>query len=148
GGLSNRCEIDLSSGQASLLHGSIILGAPAATGIVRPGSYDLSFANVDGRLTLWVEGRLPFENGRICPPPPSPLVPTNADLEPARIAVQHAAASIESLVLKRDVYYTLAPSESDYDNLGDAAQFEPSALYGLLEDPDRFARLTRRPSRD
>jgi signal peptidase I len=148
GGLSNRCEIDLSSGDASLSHGGSAMGPAAATGIAGPGTYDLAFANVDGRLTLWVNGNLPFGNGRSYSTEPEPLAPTAADREPVRIAVHRAALAIDSLILKRDVYYTLEPSESDYANLGEEAQFDPSTLFDLLSDPERFARLAHRPPRD
>ena len=63
-GVSNRCEIDLASGQAQLFHGRTPLGEAVPTEITRAGTYELVFANVDGRLTLWVDGRLPFGEGR------------------------------------------------------------------------------------
>jgi signal peptidase I len=148
GGLSNRCEINLVSGQASLFHDTTALGPAASTGISGPGTYTLVFANVDGRLTLWVDGSLPFGHGRVYPDGPEQLAPTSADLEPARIAADRAAIAIDSLVLKRDVYYTLEPSECDYENLGPAAQIDPAALLALLADPARFALLTHRASRD
>jgi signal peptidase I len=146
-GLSNRCEIDLASGEASLSHGGASLGHAASTGINGPGTYDVAFANVDGRLTLWVDGNLPFGGGRSYATNPQPMAPTAADLEPVRIAAHQAAIAVDNLVLKRDVYYTLEPSESDYADLG-AAQSDPSALFDLLSDPERFAFLTHHTPRD
>ena len=54
-----------------------------------PATHDLAFANVDGRLTLWVDGasavrRRAGPTIRACEPP----APTAADLEPVRIAAQ------------------------------------------------------------
>ena len=148
GGLSHRCEIDLASGEASLAHDGTPMGPPGATGIHRPGTYDLLFANVDGRLTLGVDGNRPFGDGRSYPADPQPIAPTAADLEPVRIAAHQAAIAVDDLVLKRDVYYTLEPSVTDYANLGEAAHFEASAFFDLLADPERFARLAHQPPRD
>ena len=77
-----------------------------------------------------------------------PPAPTAADLEPARIAAQRASIEVDRLILKRDVYYTLEPAESDYSNLDGSARIEPSALLELLSDPARFPKLTRYPARD
>ena len=45
--------------------------------------------------------------------PESRLMPTAADLEPARVGAQGADLDVSGLVLKRDVYYTLAPGDPD-----------------------------------
>jgi signal peptidase I len=148
GGLSHRCEIDLASGEASLAHGGTRLGPVAATGINRPGTYDLVFANVDGRLTLWVDGNRPFGDGRSCAADPLPILPTAADLEPVRLAAHQAVIAVDNLVLKRDVYYTLEPSVTDPANLGEAVHFDAAAFFDLLADPARFARLPHYPPRD
>ena len=65
-----------------------------------------------------------------------------------RIAGEHAEIEVDCLVLKRDVYYTLDPAESDYSNLDEPARTEPSALFELLSDPERFAMLSRYPARE
>jgi signal peptidase I len=147
-GVSHRCEIDLTSGTAQLLRGDVPLGEAVPTEITRAGTYDLAFANVDGRLTLWVDGDLPFgavptHDSRL-----EPAVPTAADLEPARIGAMCTSVEVDQLVLRRDVYYTLEPAESDYSNLDGSARTESSALLDLLSDPARFAALTRYPPRD
>ena len=54
GGRPGRCEIDLATGEARLSHGELPLGPAAPTGLSLAGTHDLTFANVDGRLTLWV----------------------------------------------------------------------------------------------
>jgi signal peptidase I len=148
GGWSNHCEIDLASGEASLAHGGTLLGPPAATGIRRPGTYDLILANVDGRLTLWVDGDRPFGDGRSYPADPRPVMPTTADLEPVRIAAHQAAIAVDNLVLRRDVYYTLEPSVFDYASLDEATHLDASAFFDLLANPERFARLAHHPPRD
>ena len=122
GGASNCCEIDLATGRANLLHDDQALGEPALTEIKRPGTYELSFANVDDRLTLWVDGKMPFGEGRDHQSTRRPAVATAADLEPARVGALGAVVDVEGLVLKRDVYYTLEPAECDYVNFDGAAQ--------------------------
>jgi signal peptidase I len=147
-GSSHRCEIDLTSGEAQLFRDDVTLGDAVPTGITRAGTYDLAFANVDGRLTLWVDGRLPFGAGPKYDSRLESPVPTAADLEPARIAAMRASIDVDQLILRRDVYYTLEPAETDYSNLDGSARTESSALLDLLSDPARFPTLTRYPARD
>lgn len=148
GGVPGRCEVDLETGLSRLYHGELALGPSMQTGISRPGEFDLTFANVDGRLTLWVDGDLPFGEGISYPERDEPCLPTREELEPARIAVRGALVAIESLVLKRDVYYTIEPSETDFADLGVAARFDSGALFELLSDPVRLGKLARREPRD
>jgi signal peptidase I len=146
--VSHRCEIDFTSGEARFFRGAVPLGEAVPTEITRAGTYDLSFANVDGRLTLWVDGRLPFGAGRTYDSRLETPAPSAADLEPARIAAMGASIDVDKLILRRDVYYTLEPAESDYSNLDSSVRIESSALLGLLADPARFPTLTRYPARD
>jgi signal peptidase I len=147
-GVSNRCEIDLASGEATLIHDQVPLAAPLPVGISAPGEYDLVFANVDGRLVLHVNGRLPFGDGLVYTDDNIPLGPTDADLEPARIATDSHSLEIQSLVLKRDVHYTLNPSQPDFANLGSSERFDASDLFDLLADPKRYALLAPNRPRD
>jgi signal peptidase I len=148
GGASNRCEIDLATGRATLLHDGRALGEPALTEIKRPGAYELSFANVDDRLTLWVDGKLPFGDGLGYESSQRPPVASPADLQPARVGAIRAAVEVDGLVLKRDVYYTLEPAECDYANFDGAAQTDSTAFFELLSDPTRFSELEHHPARD
>ncbi len=86
--------------------------ATAATELRKPGRFSLRFANVDERLTVWVDSTVPFGDGVIYPPPKQ-RGPTEKDLQPARIGVSHSLATIDQLKLWRDTYYTLAASEAD-----------------------------------
>ena len=147
-GVSQRCEIDLKTGAARLFRGDVPLGDAVPTEITRAGTYELAFANVDGRVTLWVDGRLPFGAGATFDSRLAPEGPTAADLEPARIAAKSASIEVDQLILRRDVYYTLEPAESDYSNLDGSARTEPSALLELLSDAAQFPKLTRYPARD
>jgi signal peptidase I len=149
-GASNRCEIDLASGEARLFHGDEPLGEPVATPIKSRGTYRVDFANVDDRLTLWVDGKLPFGDGRSYRSTDGEafLRPTNDDLEPARISVQDADLAVSRLVLKRDLYYTQSPGEPDADDLLLYYGGSPRVFFDLLADPGRYAELNWRAPRE
>ncbi len=147
GGKSNRCEIDLTTGRASLYHDDQELAREVPTAVVKPGAYELALANVDDRLTLWVDGELPFGEGRTYESAPRVLAPTAADLQPARIRARDAEIGLDKLVLKRDIYYTLDPAEADYANVS-PNQMSARDLYEILSDPSRFSLLERRPPKE
>jgi signal peptidase I len=149
-GKSNRCEIDLGTGRATLFHEGEALGEPADTSLKAPGTYNLVLANVDDRLTLIIDGGLPFGEGRdyTTSPSDSRMVPTAADLEPARLACRGANLELSGLILKRDVHYTLSPGSPD-DRSHEGLMFQgPRALSDFLSDPARFAELGDTQVRD
>jgi signal peptidase I len=144
GGVSNRCEIDLQTGQAVLTHGDAILGRET-TNVSWIAPHDVEFANVDNRLTLWLDGRPVFGDGLTYDPPeeqsahPSPTVD---DLSPARVAGSGAKVSVSGLVLKRDIYYTVNPQQTDYGSSWDPrVPKTPVELAKLLADPEAVAAL-------
>jgi signal peptidase I len=117
----------------------------------------VAFANVDDRLTLWVDGKTPFGDGvAYSDGSGRHPAPTREDLDPVGIGVQGgAAARVSGLVLKRDIYYTQEPGHSDYTGLlswpmGGAG--DPSAraveTFNILADPTRFAELGNLKERD
>jgi signal peptidase I len=138
GGVSNRCEIDLKTGTASLLHGDESLGK-ASTGVSWQAPHEVMFANVDNRLTLWVDGRPIFGQGVTyddATVPPSYPLPTAEDLAPARIAARGAKVQVSDLVLKRDIYYTVNLRGTDYGSRWDARiPRSPTELARFLADP-------------
>lgn len=82
--------------------------------ISKPGTYELRFANIDHRLTVWVDGKLPFAEGVDWATPLPDLAHANADasnknnFEPASIgASQGAKVGVSHLRLWRDIYYTV-----------------------------------------
>lgn len=82
-------------------------GAEQPTGI-GAGAYKLRFANVDSRLTVWVDGKvLPFGPAADYPPPDKERFDkTTADVnEPARIGAT-GGVTVTHLQLWRDIYYT------------------------------------------
>jgi signal peptidase I len=75
---------------------------------ITTGRYDLRFANVDSRLTVWVDGTaLKFGPGADYPPPDrNQFDKTTADInEPARIGAA-GGVTVSRIQLWRDVYYT------------------------------------------
>ncbi len=148
GGKSNRCEIDLATARASLYHDHRALARDVPTPITRPGTYELVLANVDDRLTLWVDGEVPFGEGRGYESAPRVPGPTAGDLQPVRIRARNAQIQVGKLVLKRDIYYTLDPAEADYANLVSPAFVSAFELYEILSDPSRFSLLSHRPPKE
>jgi signal peptidase I len=87
----------------------------------------LRLANVDDRLTVWVDSTLPFGDG-VNYEPAKDHGPTAAnDLQPASIGARGAVVSVRHLKLWRDTYYTLdaGPQASD-SGLSGPAWADPS----------------------
>src|SRR5262249_41743745 len=95
---------------------------------------------IDDRLTLRVDGRLPFGEG-VSFDPGEAVAPTAADLDPVGIGSQGAWLVVRDLRLTRDIYYTLQPGRSDYDSL-DLERPLPvhrDEIFDWLADPKAFA---------
>jgi signal peptidase I len=148
GGVPHRCTIDLATGVTRFTRGDETIldqGSP----VKGPGRYKLEFANVDDRMTLWVDGRSIFESGKEYDPGDEMPVPTAADLSPVGIAVRNGTAVVSDLVLKRDIYYTQYPGRDDYGGVWeDHRPRNAIELFDFLSDPDQFANLARVRSRD
>jgi signal peptidase I len=113
-----------------------------------PGSYQVRFANIDARLTVWVDKELPFGDGKDYPPPEvrngveekdldeitlqQRRGPTENDLEPASIGSKGGAVKIQHLRLWRDTYYSLRPGGMDIH-----------LIPGDLSDPDRWEQFKK-----
>jgi signal peptidase I len=86
------------------------------TALTKPGTYRLRFANVDERLTVWVDGKLPFGDGVSYEAPREDLGGGRSrvvrgnnernDYEPVSIGVRGAAVTVQKMKLWRDTYYT------------------------------------------
>ncbi|WP_435016973.1 S26 family signal peptidase [Tundrisphaera sp. TA3] len=153
GGVTNRCEFDLATGKATLYHGEAKLGE-ATTALVGLGGHDVEFANVDDRLTLWVDGQTPFGDGLVYEESPDmTLAPDASDLTPAGVSIRDGAAvAVSGLVVKRDIYYTLDPRFPDVKiPVGLGATSETSrviAMFDFLSDPAQFAAFGELPPGD
>lgn len=111
-----QARFDLAAGECSLVRltgdkEAVLDKKPVP--IKKPGSYRLQFANFDQRLTLWVDGTLPFGDGVEYPGAKEPG-PLANDLRPAGIAVRGGTLTVRHLFLWRDVYYTRRPGERDH----------------------------------
>lgn len=112
-----RARFDLTTGACELFrvlpdNKEESLGDKAMTAVKGTGGWHIRLANVDNRLTLWVDGRLPFGDGRSYDEPKS-LGPTRHDLRPASIGVKGATVQVSGLKLWRDTYYTVNPGGAD-----------------------------------
>ncbi len=149
GGIPHRCEIDLATGLATLSRDGKTLGLPVSTSIKADDSvHDFAFANVDDRLTLWIDGSLPFGEGVDYETAETHPAPTAEDLRPVKISVQDADATVSGLVLKRDLYYTQDPSKSDYSEIDlrwpggdDRSSHAVNHALDVLSDPAIFPNL-------
>jgi len=151
-GVSHRCEVDLVSGLASIYRGEAKLGE-AGTVLRGRGAHDVEFANVDDRLTLWIDGETLFDDGLPYPRedvPTAPYAPTAKDLDPVGVAIRGAQARVSDLVLKRDIYYTQDPRDPDHKIGGvheSVDRDEPTEfgrivkMFDFLADPAKFAAL-------
>ena len=143
GGLPHRCIINVQTGAARLTRGEQTL-LEHDSPLKGPGRYQVEFANVDDRLTLWVNGRSVYENGVEYEQGDEVAIPTAADLSPAGVAVRNGSVTVSDLVLKRDIYYTQYPGQSDYGPVFE--DHEPrtaTELFEFLSNPAQFPNLVR-----
>jgi signal peptidase I len=145
-----RARWDLSSGMCTLLRvtddrETKLDSKP--TKLTRKGTYRLRFANVDDKLTVWVDGSLPFGEEGVIYTPALESGPTKEnDLDrPASIGVRGAALKVNHLKLYRDTYYTVGQRPSDSDVAGidfsDPETWRPLRNMPLLTiyvQPDHF----------
>lgn len=136
----HRCHIDLASGRARLVEINTQLDpdeerelATAATPLHGPGTHEASFANVDDRLCLWIDGALiEFGSGAELIRPRTSLRrrPQWSDLAPVGVAASRAAVRLDHLRVTRDVYYRSKSGNFDMDGgpLADAMH-DPEAWY-------------------
>ena len=115
---------DLTSGECTLLR--LTNGkepqelGKAPSPVKKAGTFALRFANVDDRLTVWVNDKLLFGDG-VEYGPVFNLAPTvENDLNrPARLGAQRAYVRVNKLRLYRDTYYTTSadggPGGADLD---------------------------------
>lgn len=138
-GIANQLVVDLKSGMATLVRNGKKL-AEAKTAIREGGRFRIRFANVDNRLTLWVNHRTPFGEGVPYTPEKSEQTgPSASDLKPVGLAVRDSKVSVSRMKLYRDIYYTVYPSGFDYsENVWNMPLVDSQDLFDLLSDPKRF----------
>ncbi|MFO1022285.1 MAG: signal peptidase I [Planctomycetales bacterium] len=146
-----RCGINLQTGLARIAYLDKTLKdsqgnletveiAEGETSLKQAGNYRLCFANVDDRLTLWVDGKpIQWKRGNKSvdgsydfPPLTGPHEPTQDDLSPVGIAAKGTRVKVSHLLLQRDIYYTDAV-------LSDMAR----NWRELLKSPERYASFAK-----
>jgi len=144
GGVSNRCEVDLATGEAVLFHG------PAETPLARKPSalrgtstHDVFFANVITGSRSSFDGEAPFGDGReLRRRQATHPEPTVEDLAPVRIASNGAKAQGERPC--REARYLLYPQpwrDRLRQCLGRPDARTPTDLFTMLSDPTQVASL-------
>jgi signal peptidase I len=140
----HRVRIDLSTGEAVLQVVRQTNGAEAKeiavqraiTPMRQPGKYRIGFANFDERLTLWINGSLPFGEGLSFPGPSTEdRAPRAGDARPIAIAARNAALKVSKLRIFRDIYYTRSarnePPEYEALHWPDRSAFSLASLLSL-----------------
>ena len=139
-----RCGIDLATGNARLVELATHLSesdehelGTAQTNVRGTGDWELSFANVDDRLCLWVDGDLiDFGPGAELSHPLTAVRrrPQWSDLAPVGIAAKNATVRIGDLELDRDIYYRSKGGGFDWSGgrLADSMH-DPQAWYQNYE---------------
>jgi signal peptidase I len=154
-----RCEIDVATGKATLSHtndlqpdGEPIVLATAETAVAGPGRYRFTFANVDDRLSLWINpaswwtDKLVEFSGHGEYQPAALAGPQEADLLPAGLAVRGATAEFSRLLLRRDIYYRAEQLDNDvqfpqHSGAGEASDLVKDRLRDLVSNPREYAAL-------
>lgn len=111
------------------------------TAIKAPGNYLVRFANIDARLTVWVNRDLPFDDGFAYAPPevrgPDEQTlddaslqarrgPTLNDLEPASLGSKGGQVELRHITLWRDTYYTQSAGKNEDVSLNPGDWAEPA----------------------
>ena len=130
------CTIDLNTGNAvvTVVAGDDATGpgitlASGSTSMSGPDTYEITFANVDYRICLWVDGELvTFDSSGEYDSSDLPQ-PSQRDLAPCGLAFCNAEAVVSSLLLQRDIYYR-----------NEAFRFSPEQGLSLYQDPEHEVR--------
>jgi signal peptidase I len=153
-----RARFDLASGQCTLfrvgMKDQVKEMDARPTRVKGPGKYLVRFANIDARLTVWVDRDLPFGDGKEYDPPEVRArdekitdaallerrgpIPEN-DLEPASIGSKGASVKITNLKLWRDIYYRTRIQFGnmpavDFDGAMKRADWADPANWGMLRN--------------
>ncbi|MDA0833756.1 MAG: signal peptidase I [Planctomycetota bacterium] len=144
-----RCRFDVATGEVTLLYlddhldrkspEQVVVGQTTCE-LQGTGKYELTFANVDQRLTLWINGSVvEFEGGGDYENPAYPG-PQRADLSPIGIAAKGTSLAVSGLMIYRDIYYRA--EQYPEDGFGREQEYTRSThhLRELLHDPDEWGR--------
>jgi signal peptidase I len=111
GGRHFGCSVDVATGRAQLsIDGRSDWQVAAQTTIRGPGQHQVTFANADRQLLLWIDGKLvafegPTEYDDLDNERPRATKADPGDLAPLGIGSRGAALKVEHLRVLRDIYY-------------------------------------------
>jgi signal peptidase I len=149
-----RARWDLATGSCTLFKQGLDQAAVAletkSTRLKGPGSYFVRMANIDARLTVWVDRELPFGHGFEYPPPevrgPGETVlnlnddalharrgPTQNDLEPASLGSKGGSMEVRHIKLWRDTYYTQNATSNPSSDLGPPADWSDPNTWDIFK---------------
>ncbi len=148
-----QCEINLKTGEATVFLIDKMLAddekrelGKGSTTISGAGTYQITFANVDQRLCLWVNGKLINLGQDVNYHAPSLVQAQDSDLIPVGIAAKNVEAKIAHLSLYRDIYYRSERLEKGTSNNFSYRERHypesnnPGELKSLLIDPANWSK--------
>jgi signal peptidase I len=130
-----RCVFDLHQGARRLMRitdgkeTEFASAGPPLT-LNKAGTYQLRMANVDERITVWVNEQPVFAEDYTAPARKGPVA--SNDLEPASIGIRSASVEVSKLKLWRAAYYTINPARAD---VGGDIDWSNSESWVKLSDP-------------
>lgn len=150
GGRHFGCEVDVATGRAQLSIDGVSDWRPTAqTSIRGPGRHQVTFANADRELLVWVDGELvtfdrPTTYRELGNERPQATMRDPGDLAPAGIGSRGAALAVDHLRVLRDIYYiadagggTNSPI-SDYELYNMVPQLSRSEMADFLASPGQW----------
>jgi signal peptidase I len=110
-----QARFDLGTGVCTLFRGKERLDSRPTLLKGGKGTYAIRFANIDQKLTLWVNNAFPFgrDGTTYEVKEPEQNGPTKDDLKPVKIGVSGGAVTVRHLRLWRDTYYTYYEANAD-----------------------------------
>lgn len=148
GGRHFGCTIDVATGQARLSIDSRSDWQPVGETPIRgPGSHQVTFANADRQLLLWVDGNvvsfnLPTTYDELDNDRPRATRHDPGDLAPVGIGTASAALDVTHLKVLRDIYYIadtavgLGNRVFDYDDHSLLARLDRGQLADFFASPE------------
>jgi signal peptidase I len=163
-----RCRFNLESGECTIGHlrdeqprggnEEHVLGT-ATTKLKGTGKHRLTFANVDDRLSVWVDGKLidfgVKEDGEpkthyapFAAVSGAYQAPTKADLAPVGIAAHGCGVTVSKLLVQRDIYYraehVATPDDEFHNRAGNTYEYVGEPIgpgQNILRDQAEFSEL-------
>ncbi|MEZ6070140.1 MAG: signal peptidase I [Pirellulales bacterium] len=149
GGRRHTCTINLNDGTVTLGVDGIADFAPRAASDVRgTGSHEVTVANIDEQLHVWIDGDLlEFDAATAYADSDgsAPVIPTQDDLAPVSVIARDATLSVTHLRVFRDVYYIAADANSgplvDYMHDSTFRHGSDEQLIDFLASPDQWGKF-------